>query len=57
MATKVNRVAPKGLDSVNQRFDEVTAELIDAKGCAKVRQRILGSFWMPAVEKPSLLPP
>jgi hypothetical protein len=29
--------------------------LIDDKGCAKVRQRILGSFLKPVVEKPSLL--
>ena len=56
MATKEHRVALKGgLDFVNQRFDDVTVALIDAKGCAKVRQRILGSFQKPVVEKPSLL--
>ncbi|MEJ2691421.1 MAG: AsmA family protein [Deltaproteobacteria bacterium] len=56
LATKEHRVALKGgLDFVNQRFDDVTVALIDDQGCAKVRQRILGSFQKPVVEKPSLL--
>jgi AsmA protein len=33
----------------------VTIALIDAKGCAKVRQKIRGTFQNPVVEKPSLL--
>ena len=56
MATNENRVALQGaLDLVNERFDDVTLALIDAKGCAKVRQKIRGSFQKPIVEKPSTL--
>jgi AsmA protein len=56
MATNKNRVALKGaLDFVNERFDGVTLALIDAKGCAKVRQKIRGTFQKPLVEKPSTL--
>ncbi|MFA5083217.1 MAG: AsmA family protein [Hydrogenophilaceae bacterium] len=56
MATKANRVALQGsLDLVNERFDDVTMALVDAKGCAKVRQKITGSFQKPVVEKPSTL--
>ena len=56
MATKLNRVALTGrLDFVNQRFDDVTMALIDAKGCAKVRQKIHGPFQKPVVEKPNIL--
>jgi AsmA protein len=55
MATKLNRVALTGrLDLVNQRFDDVTMALIDAQGCAKVRQKIHGSFQKPVVEKPNI---
>jgi AsmA protein len=56
MATKENRVALKGgLDFVNGRFDEVTVALIDAKGCARVKQRIRGPFRQPEVEEPHVL--
>ena len=56
MATKENRIALQGgLDFVNNQFSDVTIALIDAKGCAKVRQRIRGSFQDPVVEQPSLL--
>ncbi|MGA8258995.1 MAG: AsmA family protein [Arenicellales bacterium] len=55
MATKENRIALKGkLDFVNDRFDDVTIALIDAKGCAKVRQRISGPFQKPVVERPNV---
>ena len=55
MATKLNRVALTGrLDLVNQRFDDVTMALIDAQGCAKVRQKIHGPFQKPVVEKPNI---
>lgn len=54
MATKANRIALHGgLDFVNERFDEVSVALIDAKGCVKVQQRIRGSFQEPAVDKPN----
>jgi AsmA protein len=56
MATNKNRVALHGgLDFVNERFDDVTVALIDAKGCAKLRQKIRGSFQNPVVEKPGTL--
>lgn len=56
MATNENRVALHGgLDFVNQRFNNVTVALIDAKGCAKVQQNIRGTFQKPVVEKPSTL--
>ena len=55
MATKQNRVALTGrLDLVNQRFDDVTMALIDAQGCAMVRQKIHGPFQKPVVEKPNI---
>jgi len=56
MATNENRVALQGaLDLVNKRFAGVTLALIDAKGCAKVQQKIRGTFQKPVVEKPSTL--
>jgi AsmA protein len=56
MATNSNRVALHGgLDFVNERFNDVTFALIDAKGCAKVRQRIRGTFQNPVVEAPNTL--
>ena len=56
MATAENRIALQGgLDFVNQRFADVTVAAIDAKGCAKVRQAIRGSFGNPVVEKPRVL--
>ena len=33
----------------------MTVALIDAKGCAKVRQKIRGPFQKPVVEKPNIL--
>jgi uncharacterized protein involved in outer membrane biogenesis len=56
MATDKNRVALQGgLDFVNQRFDDVTVALIDAKGCIRAQQKIHGAFKKPVVEKPSAL--
>ncbi len=56
MATKENRIALHGgLDFVDDQFNDVTMALIDAKGCAKVRQKMRGTFQNPVVEKPSLL--
>ena len=54
--TPKNRIALQGrLDFVNDRFDDVTVALIDAKGCATVEQKIRGSFGNPVVEQPGLL--
>jgi hypothetical protein len=56
MTTNENRVALQGgLDFANKRFDNVTVALIDAQGCAKVRQRIRGTFEKPVVENPSVI--
>jgi uncharacterized protein involved in outer membrane biogenesis len=55
LATKENRIALKGkLDFVTERFDDVTMALIDAKGCAKVQQKIIGPFRKPVVEQPNV---
>lgn len=56
MATKANRIALQGrLDFVNERFDDVTVALVDAKGCVKVEQKVTGRFGEPVIEKPNLL--
>jgi AsmA protein len=56
MATNENRVALQGgLDFVNDRYSGVTMALIDAKGCAKVRQKISGTFQKPVIENPNTL--
>lgn len=56
MVTKQNRIALKGsIDFVNEQFDDVTIALIDAQGCARVKQKIHGPFQKPVVEKPSVL--
>jgi AsmA protein len=56
MATSENRIALQGgLDLVNGRFAEVTVAVIDAKGCATMRQEIHGPFAKPVVEKPRVL--
>lgn len=56
MATKANRLALHGrLDLVGERFDDVSVALVDARGCAKVTQKIRGSFQAPVVEKPNLM--
>jgi AsmA protein len=56
MATKQNRIALKGrINFVNERFDDVTIALIDARGCARVQQKIRGPFRKPVVEKPSAM--
>jgi AsmA protein len=56
MATKENRVALHGgLNFVNDEFDDVTMALINSKGCAKVRQKIHGTFQNPVVENPNPL--
>ncbi len=56
MATKQNRIALKGrINFVNERYDDITIALIDARGCARVQQKIHGPFRKPVVEKPSVL--
>jgi uncharacterized protein involved in outer membrane biogenesis len=56
MATDENRTALIGsLDFVNERFIDVTMAVVDGKGCARMRQKIHGSFRKPVVEKVSVL--
>lgn len=56
MATNKNRIALQGgLDFVNERFNHVIVAVIDAKGCATVRQKIRGRFQKAVVEKPNIL--
>ena len=56
MATDENRVALTGsINFVNERFDDVTVALVDARGCARVKQKIHGPLQKPVVEKPSVL--
>jgi AsmA protein len=55
-ATRQNRMALKGrINFVTERFDDVTIALIDAQGCARVKQKIRGPFQKPVVEKPNIL--
>ena len=56
MATRENRLALQGgLYFVNDEYDDVIVALIDSNGCAKVRQKIRGSFSKPVVEKLGVL--
>jgi AsmA protein len=56
LATNKNRIALRGgLDFVNDEFDDVIVAVIDARGCATMRQRIRGPFHKPVVEKPNVL--
>ncbi|MCE5264445.1 MAG: AsmA family protein [Deltaproteobacteria bacterium] len=56
MATRHYRVALKGrIDFVDQRFEEVTLAVVDARGCARLQQKIRGPFRKPVVEKPNAL--
>jgi AsmA protein len=55
MATKENRVAMKGaLDFVNRDFNDVTVAILDHRGCARVEQKVRGSFSKPEVAKPNV---
>jgi AsmA protein len=52
LTTDENRLAVQGgLDFVDGEFDGVVVALVDANGCAKVRQRVGGPFGKPVVEK------
>ena len=56
LATRDSRLALQGgLDFVDDEYDEVFVALVDAKGCARVLQRVRGPFGKPVVEKPSVL--
>lgn len=56
MATKENRIALQGrINFAGEQFEDVTIALIDARGCARVEQKIHGPLGKPVVEKPSVL--
>lgn len=56
LATPKNRMALQGgLDLVHEKFVDVTLAVVDAKGCASLRQVIRGSFAKPEVEKPGMI--
>jgi uncharacterized protein involved in outer membrane biogenesis len=56
LATKQNRIALKGsLDLINDRYRNITLAVLDEKGCAKLSQKINGSFNKPQIEKVSIL--
>lgn len=56
MATQTNRIAMQGrLDFVRQHFADVTLAVIDANGCARLRQKVHGPFARPVVERPRAL--
>ena len=56
LATAENRIALQGgLDFVSGRFADMTVAVVDAEGCATVRQAIRGPFGKPEVEKPHVL--
>ena len=55
-ATRKTRIALKGkLDIVNERFLDVTVAVLDAKGCATLRQKISGPFRNPKMDEVSAL--
>lgn len=56
LSTAENRLAlAGGLDFVNSRFEDMRVAVIDAEGCAVVKQRIQGEFHDPQIEKPHFL--
>ena len=56
MATAQNRIAAQGrLDLVNERFVGLTVALLDAEGCARVKQELRGSFADAEGTKPAVL--
>lgn len=56
MSTRENRLALQGnLNFVTDQFEGVVVALVDADGCARLRQNVSGPFSKPVVEKPSKL--
>ncbi len=54
LATAANRMAIRGgIDLVSDRFQDMTVALVDAKGCVRVQQRVVGTLHKPVVEKPN----
>ena len=56
MATAANRIALTGrIDLVGRRFEDVTIAVVDAGGCARLRQHLHGSLGNPVMDKPKML--
>ncbi len=56
LVTPANRLALQGrLDFVNRQFDGVKVAVVDDEGCAKIEQRISGSFNQPDIVKPNII--
>lgn len=54
--TRKHRIALRGeLDLPGERFVGIEVGALDAKGCARLRQRISGSFRSPTLDKVSIL--
>lgn len=55
LTTRENRLAIQGdLDFVHEQFD-LTVALVDPGGCPQVRQKIVGPFAKPVLDKPNFL--
>lgn len=58
LTTQENRLALQGgLDFVSNEYRDVVIALIDANGCAEVRQKFTGPFNKPAADKSQFLVP
>src|ERR1700733_2110187 len=56
LAPASNRIAMHGgLDFVDGTYQDVTIALVDAQGCARVVQKIRGSFRNPVIDRPSVV--
>ena len=56
LATGKNRIAMRGeVDIADQRFQNLVVAVVDAGGCALVRQEMDGPFESPEVKKPSFI--
>ena len=56
MSTKKHRIAMKGgLNFISDRFEEVTAAIVDPRGCPVYTQKIHGSFDRPQINKVNVL--
>jgi uncharacterized protein involved in outer membrane biogenesis len=56
LATPQNRIAMKGgLDLVSDTYEDVTIALVGPQGCARVEQKIHGSFSKPVVDNPNVV--
>jgi AsmA protein len=56
LATPANRIAMHGsIDFVAHTYEDVTVALLSPQGCARVEQKIHGSFDNPVIDRPSVI--